>query len=184
MNPSKVTIHMVSSLDGFIANQEGDVDWMTPHDSYPQGKILTKDDIEKFVNSIDCYVMGSRTYDHARELGWPYGETPVIVLSHRQRSSDKKSVQFYRGELHHLIHDQLKVKFQNIWVVGGAETIKSFVQSQLVDEIVITIMPILLGHGLPFFNNIGLEIKLHLLNSVAYNDGMVELTYQVLGNEV
>ena len=79
----RITLHMVSSLDGFIATKDGDISWMHSTDHFERGVILSDQDIADVLNSIDCYVMGSRTYEHALELGWPYGDTPVIVLTSR-----------------------------------------------------------------------------------------------------
>ncbi len=74
----KVTIHMVSSLDVFIAKKDGSISWMKSTDTYEPGVTLTDAYIAEFLKSIDCYVMGSLTYEHALELGWPYGKTPFL----------------------------------------------------------------------------------------------------------
>lgn len=179
-NPSKLTLHMVASLDGFIANKDNTVDWMHSKDSFPAGVTLTEEDITAFLAGIDCYVMGSKTYEHALKLGWPYGEVPVIVLTNRALPRDKSSVDFYAGDLDVLMNAQLKSKYQNIWLVGGAMLTKAFLRAKLVDEIVLSIMPILLGDGLLFFDHVGVEQRLHLKESKAYTDGMVELTYEVV----
>ena len=73
---SKVTIHMVSSLDGFIAKQDGSVSWLQSNYNYEKGVTLTEEQVEEFIKTIDCYVMGSRTYEHALRLGWPYADAP------------------------------------------------------------------------------------------------------------
>lgn len=177
-NPSKVTIHMVSSLDGFIAKTDGDISWMKSTGHYEKGVSLTDDYIAKFLSSIDCYVMGSKTYEHALSLGWPYGETPVIVVSNRNLPIKRETVEIYAGDLTHLVNEKLKPKFKNIWMVGGATLTRTFIQSKLADELVITLMPILLGQGLPFFDQINKEQRLHLKNTMAFKDGMVELTYE------
>ena len=116
---SNVTIHMVSSLDGFIATKDGDVTWMHSTNHYDNGVSLSEEYITEFLKSIDCYVMGSLTYEHALELGWPYGEKPVFVLTHRKLKTDKEKVEFYSGELGKLIKE-LKSKYKNIWMVGGS----------------------------------------------------------------
>jgi len=176
----KITIHMVASLDGFIAKPDGNVSWMQPKDQYEKGETLTVEKIEAFLQSVDCYVLGSYTYEHALELGWPYGEKPVIVLTSRQLSAKHKTVEFYSGDLNQLVRQKLQPKYRNVWMVGGAHCTKAFLQAQLADEIVITIMPILLGEGTLFFDFIGQEQPLHLKDVTAYDNGMVELTYQVL----
>lgn len=176
---SKVTIHMVSSLDGFIAKKDGDVFWLQSTDSYDQGVTLSKEDIEAFVKTIDCYVMGSQTYEHALEPGWPYGDKPIIVLTKRNLKSDRKNVEFYSGDLDKLVNGRLRSNYKNIWMVGGAMLAKDFIQRNLADEIIISIMPVILGGGTLFFDYIGQEHRLHLKDVTAYDDGMVELCYEI-----
>lgn len=98
---------MVSSLDGFIAKKDGTVDWLNSTDHYERGITLSDEKIVEFLSAIDCYVMGSRTYEHALELGWPYGNVPVIVITDRDLSTDKSSVEFYAGDLEKLANEQL-----------------------------------------------------------------------------
>lgn len=176
---SRITIHMVSSLDGFIAKEDGSVSWMRSNDKYDKGVELTKEYISEFLKSIDCYVMGSRTYEHTLEFGWPYGEIPVYVLTKRELESDKKSVKFISGDLPKVVNEQLKNQYKNIWMVGGTMLTKEFLRHGLADEINITIIPILLGKGTLFFDYIEKEIPLHLKDVTAYNDGMVEMVYEI-----
>ncbi|MCB0521725.1 MAG: dihydrofolate reductase [Lewinellaceae bacterium] len=171
---------MVSSLDGFIGRQDGDISWMQPYDKYEKGDELTEEEIAAFLKHIDCYVMGSKTYEHALELGWPYGDVPVTVLTKRKLKSERETVTFYSGDLSKFVEEQLRPNFQNIWMVGGSKLTKEFIRLKLADEIVISIMPIILGDGILFFDHIGKEQTLHLKNTRAYNDGMVELTYEIL----
>ena len=176
----KITIHMVSSLDGFVAKNNGSVSWMHTKDTYEKGVELTKEYILEFLQSIDCYVMGSKTFEHAIELGWPYGETPVFVLTNRKLQSDKKNVQFLSGDLSEIVNGKLKTKFKSIWMVGGTMLTKEFLQLGLADEINITIIPVLLGGGTQFFDSIGKEIQLHLKDATAFKDGMVEMVYEII----
>ena len=175
----KITIHMVSSLDGFIAGKDGSIDWMQAKDTYEKGISLTEEDIAAFLDRIDCYVMGARTYEQALELGWPYGDVPVVVVTRRNLKTDRTTVEFYSGDLDQLVQDYLKPKYRNIWMVGGATLAKAFIQAKLADEIVISIMPVIVGGGTLFFDFIGIEQALHLLDVKAYKDGMVELSYAV-----
>ena len=170
---------MVSSLDGFIAKNDGSVSWMQSTDNYEKGITLSEEDIKKFINNIDCYVMGSLTYEHALQLGWPYGETPVIVLTKRDLTTDRKNVKFYNGDLNKLVNDQLKPIYRNIWLVGGAMIVKEFIRLNLADDIILSIMPVLLGDGRLFFDFVRQEQKLHLKDVTAYKDGMVELWYEI-----
>lgn len=177
---SKITLHMVSSLDGFIAKKDGDISWMETTHHYDKGWVPTKEFITEFLKSIDCYVMGSKTYEHALKLGWPYGETQVYVLTHKKLTPQKETVEFYSGDINMLVNQRLKPTFKNIWVVGGAKVAKDFISLGLVDDIIMSIMPVLLGDGLLFFDYIGHELRLHLKNTTAYKDGMVELHYELI----
>lgn len=176
---SRVTIHMVSSLDGFIAKDDGNVSWLQSTDKYEKGVTLTDEDIVAFLKTIDCYVMGSKTYEHALELGWPYGDLPVFVLTNRSLKTDRENVEFYSGDLDKLVNDHLRPKYQSIWMVGGAMLTKDFIRLKLVDDIILSIIPIILGNGTLFFDYIGREQPLHLKDVTAYSDGMVELSYEI-----
>jgi dihydrofolate reductase len=175
---------MVSSLDGFIAKKDNSVSWFETSDSYEKG--VAGEDPEEFIKKIDCYVMGSRTYEHALELsltyGWVYGDVPTIVLTSRNLPALRKNIEFYSGDLKKLVNDRLKPNYRNIWLVGGAALVKDFIRSKLADDIRLSIMPILLGDGTPFFDHIGQEQRLHLKDVTAYKNGMVELWY-VIGKE-
>lgn len=175
----KVTIHMVSSLDGFIAKRDGSVTWLQSTDNYEKGVTLTEEDIADFIKKIDCYVMGSRTYEHALKLGWFYGDVPVVVLTKRDLASERENVEFYSGDLNTLVNDQLKPIYKNVWVVGGAMLAKNFINLKLADDIIMSIMPVILGGGTLFFDYVGLEQKLHLKDVTAYKDGMVEVWYEI-----
>jgi dihydrofolate reductase len=177
--PSKITLHMVSSLDGFIARRDNDVSWIETPDTYEKGIDLTDEQITTFLEGIDCYVMGSKTYEHALALGWPYGNKPVIVLTSRPMMSARVNVKFHAGDIEKLVTEQLKPAYKNIWVVGGTAVAKDFLRARLVDEIIVTVKSMLLGDGLPFFDSIGVEQPLHLKDVTAYKNGMVELWYEV-----
>jgi dihydrofolate reductase len=177
----KVTIHMVSSLDGMIDKKDKSVSWFETTDNYEKG--VAEQDAEAFLKTIDCYVMGARTYEHALELsrsyGWPYGDVPTIVISHRNLPIERQNIEMYSGDLNILVNERLKPKYKNVWVVGGAMLVKDFIRLKLADEIRQIILPIILGDGLPFFDQIGLEQTLHLKDATAYKNGMVELSYEI-----
>jgi dihydrofolate reductase len=176
----KVTLHAVSSLDGFIARTDNSVSWFDGYENtYEAGASLSAEQIAAFVQSIDCYVMGSRTYEYALELGWPYGDTPVVVVSKREWPKSGKNVEFYSGDLTELIDKKLAPEYSNIWLVGGAQLSQHFLELGLVDEIRLTIAPILLGEGLRLFGNHA-EQRWLLKDTVAYRNGFVELSYCAL----
>jgi dihydrofolate reductase len=175
---SRVTLHAVSSLDGFIARKDNSVSWLEVEGSvYEAGVSISEEEAASFVKSIDCYVLGSRTYEHALELGWPYGDTPTVVVTGREWPPVRESVEFYSGDLETLVHVKLAPRFRNIWLVGGAMLCQRFLELGLVDEITLTIAPVLLGDGVRLFGGFLAEKRWDLKNVVAYKNGFVELSY-------
>jgi len=173
-----VTLHMVSSLDGFIAKKDNSVSWLDSAGSvYEAGVSISEEEAAAFVKAIDCYVLGSRTYEHALELGWPYGDTPAVVVSSRKWPPARNSVEFYSGDLKTLVDVKLAPRYRNIWLVGGAMLCRRFLELGLVDEIILTIAPVLLGEGLRLFGGSPTEERWNLKNVVAYRNGFVELSY-------
>jgi len=174
---STVTLHVVSSLDGVIAKKDNTVSWMdSSGEVYEKG--VSEGNADDVVTSIDCFVLGSRTYEHALQLGWPYGDTPTVVITSRELPSTRKSVESYSGDLKKLVDEILAPRYRNIWLVGGAMLCQSFLRLDLVDEIRLAIVPVLLSDGLRLFDNSGIESRWHLKNVIAYKTGMVELLYR------
>lgn len=172
---------MVSSLDGIIAKKDNSVSWFETSSSYEKG--VHAQDADEFLKTIDCYVMGSRTYEHAMELsksyGWAYGDKPVIVVTNRNLPIERKGIEFYSGDLIKLVNERLKPNYKNVWLVGGAMVVKEFIRLKLADEIRVSILPIILGEGTLFFDHIGQELALHLKEVTAYKNGMIELWYEI-----
>lgn len=182
-NICTITIHMVASLDGFIAKKDNSVNWFETKDHYDKGIELTAEQMQQFVKTIDCYIMGANTYEHALELsknyGWVYGDIPTIVLTHRKLPVERPNVELYSGDLERLVKERLQPNYSNVWVIGGAMLAKEFLRAKLANEIRLTILPIMLGDGLLFFNHIELEQPLHLKNVTGYKTGAVELHYEI-----
>ena len=173
-----VTLHVVCSLDGFIGKKDNSVSWLDSTGSiYEAGVSISEEEAAAFVKTIDCYVLGSRTYEHALELGWPYGDTPTVVVTGRKWPPGRKSVEFYSGDLRTLVDVKLAPRYRNIWLVGGAMLCQHFLELGLVDEMKLTIAPVLLGEGLRLFGGSPTEERWNLKDVVAYRNGFVELSY-------
>lgn len=173
-----VTLHVVSSLDGFIASRDNSVAWLHGTGQvYEAGVSVSEEEAAAFVKTIDCYVLGSRTYEHALELGWPYGDTPTVVVTGREWPPLRRSVEFYAGDLRALVEEKLAPRYRSIWLVGGALLCQRFLALGLVDEIKLTIAPVLLGEGLRLFGGSPAEERWNLQGVVAYRNGFVELSY-------
>src|SRR5690349_8042117 len=122
---SRVTIHMAASLDGFIARKDGRVDWLDTSDEFPGGETMDPESVDAFLKTIDCYVMGSRTYEtaigfEAQGLGWPYGDKPTFVLTSRELPRTRNNVESYSGDLTQLVNRRLRPTFRAIWFVEAA----------------------------------------------------------------
>lgn len=181
---SVVTIHMVASLDGFIARKDGSVDWLETSDEYAAGVTMDAAEMAAFVETIDCYVMGSRTYEtalgfEAKGFGWAYGTKPTFVLTHRDLPRNRDNVEFYSGDLAALINERLRPKFQNIWVVGGGAVSGECLRVGVADKVSYMIAPVLIGEGISFFDRLEKDVALHLIEVKPYRSGMVELRYEV-----
>jgi dihydrofolate reductase len=184
VNPGRVTIHMAASLDGFVARRDGRVDWLETSDTFDGGDTMTPDAVAAFLRTIDCYVMGSRTYEtavafEAKGLGWAYGDTPVFVLTSRTLPKPRDTVQFYSGDLVPLVVERLKPSFGSIWFVGGGEVCGECLRRGLADEVRYSILPVLIGDGKPFFDGLDRDVALHLLETRADKSGIVALRYEV-----
>jgi dihydrofolate reductase len=188
-NPSShITIHMVASLDGFIARRDGRVDWLETSDEFVGGDIMDPEYIEGFLKTIDCYVMGSRTYEtalrfEAQGFGWAYGNKPTFVLTSRELSRTRESVEFHSGGLAQFVNGRLRPRFRAIWFVGGGAVSGECLRLGLADEVRYSIVPILIGDGISFFEKLDRDIPLHLTEVKAYKSGMVALRYQVRANQ-
>ncbi|MBV9009254.1 MAG: dihydrofolate reductase [Verrucomicrobia bacterium] len=181
---SKVTIHMVASLDGFIARPDGGIDWMDTADEFAGGETLDSEVAEAFLKTIGCYVMGSRTYEaalgfEAQGLGWPYADKPVFVLTTRDLPRSRDSIEFYSGDLAELVNARLRPTFRSIWFVGGGVVAAECLRLELADEVRYSILPTLIGDGIRFFDKLRTDIVLHLKEVKAYKSGMVALCYEV-----
>lgn len=181
---SRVTIHMAASLDGFIARTDGRVDWLETSDEFSGGETMAPEAVEAFLRTIDCYVMGARTYEtalrfEANGLGWAYGDKPVFVLTHRHLPRTRDSIELCSGDLARLVNGRLRAAFRSIWVVGGGAVSGECLRLGLADEVRYSIMPILLGEGVSFFDRLDADVALHLVEVKAYTTGIVALRYEV-----
>jgi len=184
---SRVTIHMAASLDGFIARKDGSVDWLETSDEFANGDSMDPAFVEPFLKTIDCYVMGSGTYETALRfeghgLGWAYGDKPAFVLTSRELPRARDTVEFYSGDLAQFVNGHLRPTYRTIWFVGGGLVSGECLRLGLADDVRYSILPILIGNGIPFFEKLDKDIALHLAEVKAYKSGMVELCYEVRGH--
>lgn len=175
---------MAASLDGFIARKDGSVDWMETSDEFAGGDTMDPEFVEAFLKTIDCYVMGSRTYEtalnfEAKGFGWSYGDKPVFVLTHRELPRTRATVEFFSGDLTQFVNGRLRPAFRSIWFVGGSVVSAECLRLGLADEVRYSILPILIGDGIQFFDKLDRDVALHLAEVKAYKNGIVALRYEV-----
>jgi dihydrofolate reductase len=178
---------MAASLDGFIARRDGRVDWLETSDEFVGGDTMDPGFVEAFLQTIDCYVMGSRTYEtafrfDAQGLGWAYGDKPTFVLTSRDLPRTRDTVEFHSGDLARFVNERLRPAFRSIWFVGGGVVSAECLRRGLADEVRYSILPILIGDGIQFFEKLDRDIALHLAEVKAYKSGMVALRYEVRGH--
>jgi dihydrofolate reductase len=128
--------------------------------------------------------MGSRTYETAlnfdtKGLGWPYGDKPTFVLTRRDLPRIRDTVEFYSGDLAQFVNERLRRAFRSIWFVGGGAVSGECLRRGLADEIRYSILPILIGDGVQFFEKLDRDIPIHLKEVKAYKSGTVALCYEV-----
>jgi len=131
--------------------------------------------------------MGSRTYEtalnfEAKGFGWAYGDKPTFVLTSRELPRTRNTVEFYSGDLAQFVNEHLRPRFRSIWFVGGGAVSGECLRLGLADEVRYSILPILVGDGILFFEKLDRDIPLHLTEVKAYKSGMVALRYEVRGH--
>ena len=165
----KIKLFIACSLDGFIAREDGSIDWLFNGDY----------GYAKFYKSIDTVLMGRKTYELSLILNDTHKGKKVIVFT-KQKSVHKLPNAEFISDAVGFTKKLKKSKGKGIWLVGGGEIVSILLNSKLIDEMIIFVHPIILGKGIPLFRNMEKEIKLKLIEQFAYKDGLVRLYYEVL----
>lgn len=171
-------VFIATSLDGFIARDDGDIDWLINRDA--QGEDHGYDE---FMKCIDAIVMGRNTYEKVLTLGpWSYTK-PVYVLSTQLAGSSVPQeingrVHFINLQPKDLMARLFKDGFKRVYIDGG-KLIQSFLQAELVEDLIITQVPILIGSGRPLFANLKRDISMSHIKTVTFQSGMVQSHYRI-----
>ena len=176
----KVSVYIATSLDGFIARNDGGLDWLNEANAtVPDGEDCG---FHAFMDSVDALIMGRKTYEQVLSFGeWPYGRTPVVVLSRNPISFPPNVPEpvTHSSEPPHDLLERLSGKgVEHVYVDGGM-TIQGFLAEGLIDEITVTVIPVLLGDGIPLFGPIVQDISLTHVRTTAFDFGFVQTTYSV-----
>lgn len=171
----KVILYIAMSLDGYIADKNGGVDWLSGQDA----EEADEGTYSEFVQGIDTVVMGWNTYAQVKtELSpeiWPYEELTSYVIIHRNEKSTD-NIKFVGEEPCELIARLKEMSGKDIWICGGSSIIQPLICENLIDEYRVSVIPTILGNGISLFGNRETELQLRLKETKMYN-GIVELVY-------
>lgn len=174
----KASVFIATSLDGFIARTNGDIDWLG------EPRVDGEDyGYQRFMDTVDYLVMGRHTYEKVLSFGipWPY-EKPVVVLTSRSLDLAAElpaNVEAMSGSPD-VVVSQLAERGAEHLYVDGASTIQSFLNSGLIQRLVVTRIPVLLGTGIPLFGPLQQDIRLRHVETRAFDDGNVQSEYEVV----
>ena len=166
-----ITYYVAASLDGYIADASGGVDWLPQGESEDYG-------YTEFYAGVDALVMGRRTYDQVLEFEqWPYAGKPTYVFTGHPPDDNPYGVEFVRADPADFASEIASLYDATLWLVGGADLAEQFRSASLIDEYMIHVIPTILGRGVPLFRGDAPHTGLALIETRAYDDGMVMLRY-------
>lgn len=183
MNRPKISVFIATTIDGYIAKEDGSIDWLNKfNETVPSGEDCG---YKSFISTVDILVMGRKSFEKVCEFdSWPY-DVPVIVLTTQSNyyipEYLKTKVTISLENPKDLIMRLTSEKIKHVYLDGG-QTIQRFIKENLVDEITITLIPILLGGGCPLFGLINKEVLLKQSRCQVYDFGCTQMTYQLVMN--
>lgn len=174
MNSRKVILYIAMSLDGYIAKSNDDLSFL---------KIVSKEGEDygyaAFIRNVDTVIMGRKTYDWVLKAAgkFPHKDLDAYIITKISRPDNGK-VRFYAGDLQQLINNLKNQPGKNIFIDGGAEVVNFLMKDHLIDEYIISVIPVFLGEGVRLFNGGRPEENLKLLKCKVYDTGLVQLHYK------
>lgn len=165
----KIILNLAVSLDGFIAGPNGEYDWCFADADYG---------MTNFLASIDATVMGGKSYRLLLQYGAPYPEYTNYVFTRTETATPYANVVFTDDDISEFVADLKEKEGKNIWLFGGAEIIHPLLEDDLVDELMLSVHPLLLGDGLPLFRKLNERKVFKLMDSITYPSGLVQLYYK------
>ncbi len=181
----KASVYIAASLDGFIARTNGGLDWLPGG----EGEVTGEDyGYGKFMDSVDYLVMGRSTYEVVLGFGgkWPYGEKPLVVLSSRPVEIPERfanSVEWMSGPPNDVTRRLAERGASHLYIDGG-RTIQGFLAAGLIQQLIITRVPVLIGNGIPLFGPLTHDIQLRHVETRSFANGLVQSRYEIAGQEV
>ena len=164
----KIKLFIACSLDGFIAREDGGIDWLFTGDY----------GYKEFYSSIDTVLMGRKTYELSLKLGETYKDKKAVVFSTKKNLKKSSKIEFVSDAVK-FTKKLKKLKGKDIWLVGGGEIVSVLLNNYLIDEMQIFVHPIILGKGVPLFKDIKKGTELKLIGTHKFEDGLVKLYYRI-----
>ena len=154
----RIKLYIATSLDGFIARENGSIDWLTKYENNPE----TDYGYSEFYASIGKVLMGRKTYEQVLGFGeWPYREKKSYVFTRQKEPMRRENnVEFVSEDIGEFVRQLKRNTEEDIWLVGGSQIIKVFFEENLVQDLIVFVVPIILGSGIPLFDHIGKEIRI------------------------
>ena len=173
----KIIVHIATSADGYIARRDGEIDWLTERPA-PKGFY----GMPRFMRSIDATILGRKTFDLAVKLGATFSvDNMHYVFSRRPApAATPAGVEFVTESIGTFVARLRRKRGKDIWMMGGGEIIAAFLDAGAIDEFVISIIPALLGQGIPVIAATHRDVALHLRSTRSFPDGVVQVHYQVV----
>jgi dihydrofolate reductase len=172
-----VSVFVGTSLDGFLARRNGDLDFLPEGGGEPHG-------YDEFIATVDAIVIGRNTFEKVLTFeAWPYGEKRVVVLSSRPvdvAAAGKGVVEWMGGPPAEIVSRLAASGARHLYVDGGI-TIQRFLQAGLVDRLIITRVPVLIGEGIPLFGRLPQDVRLRHVATRQYASGLVQSEYAIGG---
>ena len=181
----KASVYIATTLDGFIARENGELDWLPGSEGEATGEGIVEDHgFNAFFDSVDVLVMGRKTYQFVvSSEQWFYGDKRVVVLSTTLPGIAPNlpaTVQLRRDSPAELYRALEKEGVKHLYIDGG-KTIQGFLEAGLIDEIIITRIPVLIGSGIPLFGALAQDITLRHIKTHSFDNGLVQSQYAVTG---
>lgn len=174
----KVILYIASSLDGYIAKANDDLSFLSRVQQEGQDYGYAE-----FIDNVDTVILGRRTYDWVMKQvkDFPHAPLDSYIITRTPRQ-DIDKIKFYTGNLKKLILRLKKQRGKNIFIDGGAEIVNELLKEKLIDQIYLSIVPILLGDGVRLFKDGLPEQNLRLINSKQFETGLIQLQYDLEDN--
>lgn len=170
----KVILFIASSLDGFIARTDGSIDWLFTGSDYGYNQ---------FYDSIDTVLVGRKTFDQVLEFSKsPFEKKKCFVFTRRTNLENTQDMQFVNNVIE-IVTQLIRSPGKDIWLVGGSEIISVLLNSDMINEIILSIHPIILGSGIPLFRDTRKLSCLRFMNSKTFDSGLVQLHYELRQKE-